>query len=119
MAGSLVKMLIGLIFVVASIWWIISGSSSLIGRSGVRDVVALFNGAIPSFLILIGLLMIWLEMDSMKVQKDLSSENKPTTEQNSMMSNENSEMSVGEAKTPLNQDMPMGEGMPTNDKKKE
>lgn len=79
MSGSLVKIIIGVILIVASIWWLIQGSS-FIGRSGITDLIALLNGGIPPFLILIGLLIVWLEWDSFKIQKELSKEEKPKEE---------------------------------------
>jgi len=85
MSGSLIKIIIGVILVVVSVWWVVQGSSyiqplkdsSLImNRPALADFIALLNGGIPPFLALIGLLIVWLEWDSFKIQKELAKEEK-------------------------------------------
>ena len=85
MSGSLVKIIIGAILVVVSIWWIVQGSSYIqplkdstlvADRPALADLITLVNGGLPPFLALIGLLIVWLEWDSFKMQKEVSKEEK-------------------------------------------
>lgn len=78
--GSLVKIIIGVILIVVSIWWIVQGSSFLqpikdstivTSRPALADLITILNGGIPPFLILIGLLIVWLEWDNIKMQKEM------------------------------------------------
>ena len=81
MSSSLVKIIIGAVFVILGAWWIVSGSDMINGlnsssivtsRPALADLITVANGTIPGFFILLGLLMIWLEMDTIKTQKELS-----------------------------------------------
>lgn len=83
MSGSLLKIIIGAILIVVSVWWIIQGSSYIqplkdsnmvADRPALADLITLLNGGIPPFVALIGLLIVWLEWDSFKMQKELSKE---------------------------------------------
>jgi len=85
MSGSLIKIIIGVILVVVGVWWIVQGSSYMqplkdsgfvTSRPALADLITLVNGGIPPFIILIGLLIIWLEWDSFKIQKEPSEEEK-------------------------------------------
>ena len=85
MSGSLIKIIIGVILVVVSVWWIVQGSSYIqplkdwgfvTNRPALADLITLINGGIAPFLLLIGLLIVWLEWDNLKVQKELSEEKK-------------------------------------------
>ena len=85
MSGSLIKIIVGVILIVVGVWWIVQGSSyiaplknaSLVtSRPALADLIVLLNGGMPPFLALVGFLIVWLEWDSFKVQKDLSKEEK-------------------------------------------
>jgi len=85
LSGSLIKIIIGVILVVVSVWWIVQGSSYIqplkdwgfvTNRPALADLITLINGGIAPFLLLIGLLIVWLEWDNLKVQKELSEEKK-------------------------------------------
>lgn len=85
MSGSLIKIIIGVILIVVSAWWVIQGSSYIeplktagfvTGRPALADFITIINGGLPPFLALIGLLIVWLEWDSFKIQKELSEEEK-------------------------------------------
>lgn len=82
---SLVKIIIGVIFVIASVWWIVQGSTVLYGiknvhtvtqRTALADLITIVNGGIPIFLAFIGLLIIWLEWDNLRMQKEVVEEKK-------------------------------------------
>ena len=85
MSGSLIKIIIGVILIVVSIWWVFSGSSFIhplktslhvTSRPAVADLITLVNGGIPPFVIIIGLLIVWLELDSFKMEKEVPKEEK-------------------------------------------
>ncbi len=85
MSGSLLKIIIGAILVVVSVWWIAQGSSyidpvkssSLVtSRPALADLIVLANGGLPPFIALVGLLIVWLEWDSFKMQKEVAKEEK-------------------------------------------
>jgi alkylation response protein AidB-like acyl-CoA dehydrogenase len=65
------KVLIGVVLVVASAWWILQGSKMYIGRSAVADLITVVNGIIPVLVFLLGIFIVWLEMDEMKVEKEI------------------------------------------------
>lgn len=85
MSGSLIKIIVGVILIVVGVWWIVQGSSyiqplkesSLVtSRPALADFIVLLNGGTPPFIALIGLLIVWLEWDSFKIQKELAKEEK-------------------------------------------
>lgn len=71
------KVIVGIILVVASAWWIVQGStmySTMIfghTHSGIQDLITVVNGAVPVLVFLLGIFIVWLEMDEMKVEKEL------------------------------------------------
>ena len=81
--GSLVRIIIGVVLIIASIWWIVmgsdvisgfKGSATLTSRPALADLVTVLNGSIPLLFILLGLLMVWLEWDTMSTQRKVSKE---------------------------------------------
>jgi uncharacterized membrane protein YwzB len=79
--GAIVKLIIGAILMIAAIWWIIQGSERLIGRfsfenKGISDLVTLLDGGIPIGIFLIGLFIVWLELDEIKIDREIKSEDK-------------------------------------------
>lgn len=65
------KVLAGIILVVASTWWILQGSQMYIGRSGVADLKTVINGIVPALVFLLGIFVVWLEFDEMKIEKEI------------------------------------------------
>lgn len=61
---------------VGSAWWVVRGSISYLGRSGLADLVTLLNGAIPVIVFLLGIFIIWLELDELKIERELAKEEK-------------------------------------------
>ncbi|MBI2547429.1 MAG: hypothetical protein HYW23_03205 [Candidatus Aenigmarchaeota archaeon] len=85
MTTSLLKIIIGVIFIVVSAWWIIDGSSYLepikssftvTSRPALADLITVINGSLPLFVILIALLIVWLELDGMRIRKEIKTEDK-------------------------------------------
>ena len=77
--GALIKLIIGAILMIAAVWWVIptqGGSSNLIGRNAVNDLISLLNAAVPIGIFLIGLFVVWLELDEIKIEREIKSEGK-------------------------------------------
>lgn len=71
-----VKLIIGAILMIASVWWVLHGSETLIGRKGLTDVVALLNAGIPIGAFFIGLFIVWLELDEIRIEREIRAEEK-------------------------------------------
>lgn len=65
------KVVIGVILVIGSIWWIIQGSYQFTHHSGLSDLRTVLNGIIPVLILILGVFVIWIEMDEMKIEKEL------------------------------------------------
>ena len=74
--GVIVKILIGAVLMIAAIWWVFQGSGQLIHRSYLNDLVTLLNAAIPILVFVIGLFVLWLELDELRIEKELKTEKK-------------------------------------------
>jgi len=73
---AIVKILIGAILMIASVWWVFQGSGQLIHRSYVNDLITLLNAGIPIAVFVIGLFVLWLELDELRIEKELKIEKK-------------------------------------------
>ena len=86
-----IKILIGLLLIVAGVYWILYGqqASSLSARLapylaplGVKptgawnDFLLLLNGGLPPIIALIGIFIVWLEWDEWKIERELAAEEK-------------------------------------------
>jgi len=77
MTGAIVKILIGAVLIVGSVWWVLQGSAQFLnGRSGLNDFMAIVNGGIPPLIFLIGVFVVWLELDELRIEKELSGKKK-------------------------------------------
>ena len=76
--NTLVKLAIGAILVIAAVMYIYdeSYSMSLLGHSSRADLITVLNGTIPAFVGLIGLFVIWLELDEWKIERSIKSSKK-------------------------------------------
>jgi hypothetical protein len=72
------KIILGAILVIASVWWIVQGSGQMIGRIGFQDFITVVNGALPPLVFLLGIFIVWLELDELKIEKELAAEEKKT-----------------------------------------
>jgi len=75
--GALIKLIIGAILMLAAIWWIIpgqGGSTMLIKRNALNDLISLLNAGIPIGIFFIGLFIVWLELDEIKIEREIKSE---------------------------------------------
>jgi len=49
-----------------------------LGRSGIADLITILNGAIPVIVFLLGIFIVWLELDELKIEKELAKEERKT-----------------------------------------
>lgn len=61
---------------IAAVWWVFQGSDKVLGTPGWLDLKVLLNGGIPVAAFLIGLFIVWLEMDELRIEKELKTEEK-------------------------------------------
>ena len=68
---SVTSLAVGMILVVASVWWIAQGSEKYLGAAhgGLEDLITVLNGLIPFMLFIMGLFVVWLELDELKAGK--------------------------------------------------
>ena len=72
--NPIAKVIIGAILMIGSVWWIATGSQQIIHRSGWEDLKTVLNGVIPALIFVIGIFVVWLEMDELRVEKELKTE---------------------------------------------
>lgn len=83
----LVKIVIGLVLLGGSIWWVFQGPDAtklyqlIYQWTGIQpegyalgDLIILANGGAPAFLFLLGIFIIWLELDEWKIERELAGE---------------------------------------------
>lgn len=73
--NTILKLLIGAILLVGAVMYVYddSLSMSLIGHSARQDFITVVNGTVPAFVGLIGLFIVWLELDELKVKREAKS----------------------------------------------
>jgi len=76
--NPLIKAIIGVILVIASLYYILYPIKWLPRTisPALPDVIVVLNGAIPVFVLLLGIFIIWLEWDEWKIEKELEKEEK-------------------------------------------
>ena len=78
--NAAVKLLVGLIFIVIGLGLFIDSVYPILGTVGTLGInwfnnfIIVLTGVIPPFLILLGLFVVWLEVDEMKAEKELRKE---------------------------------------------
>ena len=74
------KLLVGLIFIIIGLGLLIDSVYPILGNTGTLGInwfnnfIIVLTGVIPPFLILLGLFVVWLEVDEMKAEKELKRE---------------------------------------------
>ena len=77
------KIIIGLVLILIGLGFFVDSVSPfipLIGKEGrwhidwLGNFIVVVTGAIPPFIILIGLFVVWLELDELKMQRELQEE---------------------------------------------
>ncbi|RLI98523.1 MAG: hypothetical protein DRO99_00500 [Candidatus Aenigmatarchaeota archaeon] len=77
--NAAVKVIVGLIVLVAGLGLLANGvlfEVSGIGTFWLQNFIITLTGIIPPFLIMIGLFIVWLELDEIKAEKELKAEEK-------------------------------------------
>jgi hypothetical protein len=77
----MLKIILGAILVIASVWWVVQGgrfSAHGVFHSAFQDFVTVVNGALPPLVFLLGIFIVWLELDELKIEKELAAEEKKT-----------------------------------------
>lgn len=74
-----VKIIVGLILLVIGLGLFANGiipglNIAVLGTYWLNAFIAVLQGVIPILLILLGLFIVWLEVDELKAQKELSKE---------------------------------------------
>ena len=83
--GTALKVLIGLILIIIGLGLfvdsvkpvinpILGGSGQFLGVDWLGNFLVVLTGVIPPFLILVGLFVVWLEIDELKAERELKRE---------------------------------------------
>lgn len=76
------KIIIGLILIIIGLGLFVDSVYPILGVLGtfgidwLRNFIVVLTGVIPIFLIIVGLFVVWLEMDELRAQKELKKEKK-------------------------------------------
>ena len=72
------KILLGFVFIAVGLGLFVDSimPNPITGVQWVTNFIILLTGFIPPFLILIGLFVVWLEIDELKVQREIEEEEK-------------------------------------------
>jgi len=77
-----VKVVVGLIVVILGLFLFVDSVYPILGTNAwipgdwLTNFLIVLTGVIPIFLIIIGLFVVWLEVDELKAQKELDKEDK-------------------------------------------
>lgn len=63
---ALIKVLLGAVLLVGSVFYIYSNQ-----YGALTDFLTVINGTVPAFLALIGVFIIWLELDEWKIKRQM------------------------------------------------
>jgi hypothetical protein len=66
---AIIKLFIGAVLLIGAVMYIYD-DMSVLGHSARGDLVTVINGTVPAFVGLIGLFVIWLELDELKIQRE-------------------------------------------------
>ena len=70
---GLILLVLGLMFFIDSVYPVL-GTNAWIPGDWLSNFLVVLTGVIPMFLILIGLFVVWLEVDEIKAQRELNRE---------------------------------------------
>lgn len=71
----IIKILFGAILLIGGIWYIYTNQYGAWG-----DFLTVVNGLVPPFIALLGVFVIWLELDELKIGKEIKAEKKTKKE---------------------------------------
>lgn len=66
------RLLVSVLFIFVSLWWMILGSYQLLGRPWFRDAMVAMNGVIPLVLVVVGSLSLWVAVDDAMFRREES-----------------------------------------------
>ena len=69
------KMLIGIALIVGSVYYTFIGFPPYLEPAW-SDFLVVLNGAIPPFVFLLGIFVVWLELDELRIERELRTERK-------------------------------------------
>jgi hypothetical protein len=69
------KIIIGAILVIGSIYYILNGFPPYL-KPAWRDLIVVLKGAAPPLVFLLGIFIIWLELDELRIERELEKEEK-------------------------------------------
>ena len=72
--GPIIKIVIGIVLMIVSIWWIVSDKFGAL-----LDLKTVLNGVIPIAIFLLGIFILWLELDEIKIEKEIKRETRKRT----------------------------------------
>ncbi len=79
-----VKVIIGLVLIIIGLGLLANGTLmdiTTIGTFWLNNFIITLTGVIPPFLIVMGLFVVWLELDEMKAEKELKAEEEKATKE--------------------------------------
>lgn len=69
----IVKIILGIVLIVGSIYYIFNGIPGYLGPAW-SDFKTVVNGIIPPLVLLLGLFIVWLELDELRIERELATE---------------------------------------------
>jgi len=68
----IIKILFGAVLLIAGVWYMYTNQ-----YGAWSDFLTVVNGLVPPFVVLMGVFVIWLELDELKVESEIKSASKP------------------------------------------
>jgi hypothetical protein len=69
----IVKIIIGAILVIGSVYYIINGFPPYLNPTW-DELLVVLKGAVPPLVFLLGIFIIWLELDELRIERELKEE---------------------------------------------
>ncbi len=69
--NAAIKILVGVILLISSIYYVYTNQYGAWG-----NLLVVLNGTVPAFVALIGVFIIWIELDDIKVKKEMNKSKK-------------------------------------------
>ena len=98
-----VKILLGFVFIAVGLGFFVDSIYPIVGTAAwipgdwLTNFVVMLTGVIPAFLIVLGLFIVWLEIDEIKAEKELRAEEE---KEKKSMSEQVSKPQISSAKKP-------------------
>jgi len=84
---AIVKILLGLVFIAVGLGLFVDSVTPILGIAGtwgidwLTNFIIVLTGTIPALLILLGLFIVWLEIDEVKAEREIKAEEKKAEEE--------------------------------------